>query len=119
QPNTNHVNHTNPAEAEKFIIGIGASAGGMGAIHELFDYTPTDAVSYVIIQHISPDHKSLMKELLTKHSKLKIYVAETGMEVISNCVYVLPEGKNMIIAGGKLMLKDRQSSTPNSAVDIF
>ena len=105
--------------AEKFIIGIGASAGGMGAIHELFDYTPTDAVAYVIIQHLSPDHKSFMKELLTKHSKLKIYVAENGMEVLSNCVYVLPEGKNMTISDGKLILKDRTSSTPNSAVDIF
>jgi len=107
------------ALSEKFIIGIGASAGGMAAIHELFDHTPSDDVSYVIIQHLSPDHKSFMKELLEKHSKLEIYVAEDEMEVKSNCVYVLPEGKNMTISGGKLILKDRPSSTPNSAVDIF
>jgi two-component system, chemotaxis family, CheB/CheR fusion protein len=107
------------ALSEKFIIGIGASAGGMAAIHELFDHTPSDDVSYVIIQHLSPDHKSLMKELLVKHSKLKIFVAENEMEVKPNCVYVLPEGKNMTISGGKLILKDRPSSTPNSAVDIF
>lgn len=106
-------------QAEKFIIGIGASAGGMEAIHELFDYTPTDAVSYVIVQHLSPDHKSFMKELLIKHSKLKIHVAENGMEVKSNCVYVLPEGKNMTISKGNLILKDRPGSTPNSAIDIF
>jgi two-component system, chemotaxis family, CheB/CheR fusion protein len=105
--------------AEKFIIGIGASAGGLEAIHELFDYTPTDAVSYVIVQHLSPDHKSFMKELLKKHSKLKVHVAENEMKVISNCVYVMPEGKNMTIAQGRLMLSDRQSNTPNSAVDIF
>jgi two-component system, chemotaxis family, CheB/CheR fusion protein len=91
-------NHTpNSEKADKFIIGIGASAGGMGAIHELFDYTQTDAVSYVIIQHLSPDHKSFMKELLVKHSKLKIFVAENQMDVNPNCVYVLPEGKNMTI----------------------
>ncbi len=107
------------AEAEKFIIGIGASAGGMDAIHEVFDHTPTDAVSYVIVQHLSPDHKSFMKELLKKHSKLKIHVAEDGMEVLPNQVYVLPEGKNMTISDGRLRLKDRQGSTPNSAVDIF
>jgi len=110
---------SNDKLAEKFIIGIGASAGGMAAIHELFDNTPTDAVSYVIIQHLSPDYKSFMKELLIKHSKLKIHVAENGMEVLPNCVYVLPEGKNMTIADGKLILKDRPVSTPNSAVDIF
>lgn len=117
--NTNRNPQTNPVQADKFIIGIGASAGGMEAIHELFDYTPTDAVAYVIIQHLSPDYKSFMKELLVKHSKLKIYVAENGMEVVSNRVYVLPEGKNMTISEGRLILKDRQSSTPNSAVDIF
>ena len=102
-----------------YIIGIGASAGGMDAIHTLFDYTLTDAVSYIIIQHLSPDYKSFMAELLVKHSKLKIYKAETGMEVQSNCVYVMPEGKNMTISGGKLVLTKRQKSTVNSAVDIF
>ena len=116
---TKHNNQPNPAQPDTFIIGIGASAGGMEAIHELFDHTPTDAVSYVIVQHLSPDHKSFMKELLVKHSKLKIFVAENEMEVVSNCVYVLPEGKIMTIAGGRLLLKDRQSSKPNAAIDIF
>lgn len=113
------ITPSSSAQAENFIIGIGASAGGMEAIHELFDHTPTDGVAYVIIQHISPDHKSFMKELLAKHSKLKIDVAENGMEVVSNRVYVLPAGKNMTIADGKLMLKDRQGSTPNGAVYFF
>jgi two-component system, chemotaxis family, CheB/CheR fusion protein len=106
-------------ESELFIIGIGASAGGMDAIHTIFDHTPSDAVSYVIIQHLSPDYQSFMAELLVKHSKLKIFKVENGMEVVTNCVYVMPEGKYMTIAGGKLMLKDRQKSTSNSAVDIF
>ena len=53
-------------KSDCFIIAIGASAGGMEAIQTLFDNTPTDAVSYVIIQHLSPDHKSFMAELLKK-----------------------------------------------------
>ncbi len=110
---------TKTQDSDLLIIAIGASAGGMDAIHTLFDHTPSDGVSYVIIQHLSPDYKSFMAELLVKHSKLKIYKAENGMEVVTNRVYVMPEGKNMTIAGGKLVLKDRQKSTPNSAVDIF
>lgn len=106
-------------EADEFIIAIGASAGGIGAIHTLFDHTPSDAVAYVVIQHLSPDHKSFMAELLEKHSKLKIFVAVHDMEVKSNCIYVMPEGKNMTIAGGRLMLKDREVSMPNTAIDIF
>ena len=106
-------------KSDLFIIAIGASAGGMEAIHTLFDHTLTDAVSYVIIQHLSPNYKSFMAELLVKHSKLKIYKAESDMEVVSNCVYVLPEGKNMTIEGGRLVLTDRKESTPNSAIDNF
>ncbi len=112
-------NHSLPDEAEEYIIAIGASAGGLEAIHELFDHTPNDAVSYVIVQHLAADHKSMMKELLSKHSKLKVYVAENNMEVVSNCVYVLPEAKTMTISGGRLQLKDRQKVQPNSAIDIF
>jgi two-component system, chemotaxis family, CheB/CheR fusion protein len=109
----------NSLTPNQFIIGIGASAGGMEAIHTLFDNTLTDAVSYVIIQHISADHKSLMAELLVKHSKLKIYEAEHEMEIQSNCIYVIPHGKNMTIADGKLILSERKNSTPNSSIDIF
>ncbi|MBC7450004.1 MAG: chemotaxis protein CheR, partial [Cytophagales bacterium] len=106
-------------QSDEFIIAIGASAGGMEAIHTLFDYTPTDAVAYVIIQHLSPDHKSMMAELLAKHSKLKIFGVTDGMTIMPNCVYVMPEAKIMTISGGKLWLKDRKGLTPNSTIDIF
>lgn len=121
EPNSNKQETTTPneQEAEKFIIGIGASAGGIQAIHELFDHVPNDHVSYVIVTHLSPDYQSFMKELLAKHSKLKIHRAENGMEIEPNCVYVLPEGKFMTIVKRKLVLKDRTGSMPNSAVDIF
>ena len=103
-----------------YIIGIGASAGGLDAINEMFENMPENTgFSFVIVQHISPDHKSLMAELLVKHSKLKIYEAEHEMDIISNCVYMIPHGKNMTIAGGKLILSERKSSTPNSSIDIF
>jgi two-component system CheB/CheR fusion protein len=109
----------NIPSAEEFIIAIGASAGGLEAVHTLFDNTPTDGVSYIIIQHLSPDHKSLIAELLAKHSKLQIFEAEHNMPVKPNCVYVVPSGKNMTIFRGRLILKDRESSTPNSTIDIF
>lgn len=102
-----------------FILGIGASAGGMEAIHLLFDNTPEDGVAYVIVQHLSKDHKSFMAELLAKHSKLKISVAEEGMYVEPNQVYLMPAGKNMTIHERTLRLDDRQANQPNTAIDIF
>ena len=104
---------------EHYIIAIGASAGGMEAIHLLFDHTPEDGVSYVIIQHLSPDHKSFMAELLAKHSKMKIYEVEDNMPITPNCVYLMPKGKNMTISDRKLLLTDSQPNQPNTAIDIF
>lgn len=102
-----------------FIIAIGASAGGMEAIHLLFDHTPEDGVAYVIIQHLSPDHKSFMAELLAKHSKLKISVAENEMFVETNHVYLMPQGKNMTIKDRRLFLTDIKPFQPNTSIDIF
>ncbi len=102
-----------------YIIAIGASSGGMEAIHSLFDNTPDDGVSYVIVQHLSPTHKSYMAELLEKHSKLKICEVENEMYIKPNQVYLMPKGKYMTIKNKVLYLKDIESSPPNTAVDIF
>lgn len=113
--NTNNHNQIR----EPYIIAIGASAGGMEAIHLLFDHTPEDDVAYVIIQHLSPDHKSFMAELLKKHSKLQICIAEDGMPVDSNQVYLMPQGKNMTIRDRKLILNDINPIQRNTTIDIF
>ncbi len=53
----------------KYIVGIGASAGGLEAIHEFFDHMPASSnFSFVIIQHLSSDYKSLLVELVSKHT---------------------------------------------------
>lgn len=104
---------------DPYVIAIGASAGGMEAIHLLFDHTPEDGVSYVIIQHLSPDHKSFMAELLAKHSKLEIIEAEDKMIIEPNCVYLMPKGKNMTVKNRKLLLRDSYPNQPNKAIDIF
>ena len=55
------------------IVGIGASAGGMEALHDLFDYLPANTgFSYVVVQHLSPDYKSLMADLLSKHTAMRV-----------------------------------------------
>ena len=104
-----------------YVVGIGASAGGLEAIHELFDNMPDDTnFSFVIIQHLSPDHKSLMAELLSKHTSMRVFEASDGMRVEKNCVYLIPTKKVMTIEHGKLHLKDKQRDhLPNTAIDIF
>ncbi|QJD97191.1 chemotaxis protein CheR [Mucilaginibacter robiniae] len=104
----------------EYIIAIGASAGGMEEINAFFDHTPLDSVSYVIIQHLSPDFKSRMVELLSRHSKLLVLEAEEGLEVQSNTVYLIPNNQYMTIEGNRLRLTPKENSRrPHLTVNTF
>jgi len=103
------------------IVGIGASAGGMEAVHELFDNMPAGTgCSFVVIQHLSPNHKSLMSELLAKHTLMQVFEATEGMVVKPNCIYVIPSKDFITIKNGKLHLVAKvKNHQPNHAIDIF
>ena len=105
----------------QFVVGIGASAGGLEAIEKFFDHVPGDSgLTFVIVQHLSPDFKSLMDELLARHTKLPIYRVEDGMAIQPNAIYLIPRKKNMVLSFGKLMLTDQdQKPGPNLPIDIF
>ncbi|MBD1396365.1 PAS domain-containing protein [Pontibacter sp. JH31] len=119
-PKTNRSKVT-PRPADHYLVGIGASAGGLEAIHKLFDHFPSNSsFAFVIIQHLSPDHKSLMAELLSKHTRMQVQEAEDNMFTRPNCVYVLPSGKQLTLQHGRLRLTEKpRSREPNFAVDVF
>ncbi len=104
-----------------YIVGIGASAGGMEAIHDVFDYMPDNTgFAFVVIQHLSPDYKSLMAELLTRHTSMQVVEASDGLSVTPNCIYVIPSKKLMTIRHGQLQLDEKlKTRQPNNAIDIF
>ena len=104
-----------------YIVAIGASAGGLEAIHEFFDNTGENTnVSFVVIQHLSSDYKSLLVELVSKHTHMKVYEAEHNMRVHKNCVYVIPNNKVMTIKDGTLQLTEKLfDKGPNIAIDTF
>ncbi|RPD51897.1 PAS domain S-box protein [Paracnuella aquatica] len=104
-----------------FVVAVGASAGGLEAIHEFFDHIPDSSnLCFVIIQHLSSDHKSLLVELVAKHTHMHVAEARHGAEVRSGCVYVIPNNKLLSIANGKLQLSEKeQERGPNLAIDHF
>ena len=101
-------------EGEKlFVVGIGASAGGLESLERFFSNVPADTgLAFVVIQHLSPDFKSLMDELLARHTDLPIRRAEDGMRVEPNSVYLIPPKKEMIISRGCLLLTDKDPKQP-------
>ncbi|MBD0368419.1 MAG: chemotaxis protein, partial [Flavisolibacter sp.] len=104
-----------------YIVAIGASAGGLEAIHEFFDYMPdTGNMAFIIIQHLSPDYKSLLVELVAKHTSMQVQEAQHGTVVEKNCIYVIPNNKLLTIVNGHLQLiKKKQDKQPNTAIDVF
>ncbi len=103
------------------IIGIGTSAGGLEALKTFFDYVPPDFPhTFVIVQHLSPDYKSLMAELLAKNTRMPIYEASNEMVVRPGHVYLIPPGKNMTLHQGRLRIIDKPGGTIlNLPINIF
>jgi two-component system, chemotaxis family, CheB/CheR fusion protein len=110
-----------PTAAEHFIVGIGASAGGLEPIHQLFGSMPVDTgFSFVLIQHLSPDHKSLMRELLGKHTTMSVLEAEDGMRIERNKIYLIPNKKVAAVEKGKFKLTEKgRTPAPPMAIDTF
>ncbi|MEY8354303.1 chemotaxis protein CheB [Lachnospiraceae bacterium 54-53] len=105
---------------KNLIIGLGASAGGLEALQQLFDNLPYQTgMSFVIVQHLSPDYKSLMAEILSKNTKMTVLQAENEMEVQPDHVYLIPPKKNMVISQRKLYLSDAKHEGINHPIDIF
>ncbi len=104
----------------KYVVGVGASAGGLSALTALFDDMPADTgAAFVVVQHLSPDFKSLMNDLLKSHCKMPVKQACDLQSLEANCVYVLPERKNIMLANGNLILSDVDSNQLHHPIDTF
>ncbi|MCC9600337.1 PAS domain-containing protein [Stieleria sp. JC731] len=110
-----------PDSDECYIVGIGASAGGLSALEDFFHAAdPSAPLAYVVIQHLSPDFKSVMDQLLSRKTKLPVQVIEDGMEVLPHQVYLMPAKKEAIVSGGRLRLTDRSEQDQLSfPIDYF
>jgi two-component system CheB/CheR fusion protein len=87
------------------VAGIGASAGGLEAYIEFMKAMPPDAgMAFVLIQHLPPDHQSMMVEILSKHTEMPVQTIEDGMAVEANHVYLIRPGYTPTIKGGRLHL---------------
>ena len=96
---------------EIFIAGVGASAGGLEALEHFFESMPLDTgIAFVVVQHLSPDFKSHMDDLLARKTDLPVCRAEEGMEVKPDHVYLIPAKKEMVISEGRLLLTDRSEN---------
>lgn len=111
----------NMQEEPFYVVGIGASAGGLEALQNFFKaMTSNIGAAFVVVQHLSPDHKSLMDELLSRCTTMIVKAAQDGQKVMPNHVYLIPPGKDLSIYQGKLYLQGQNSKNHiNLAIDSF
>lgn len=106
---------------ELITVGIGASAGGLSAINEFFDHIgPNTGMAFIVVQHLSPDFKSLMDELLSKHTQMPISVIREATPVKPNHIYLISKENNIIIKDGIIQPVNRKARfTLNLPIDEF
>ncbi len=94
------------SDPQEFLtVGIGASAGGLEAFKSFFAAMPVGSgMAFVLIQHLSPDHKSMLAELVGKSTTMAVIEATDGVSVKPNCVFVIPPDATMTIGGGRLKI---------------
>lgn len=103
-----------------FVVGIGASAGGLDALERLFQALPSDTgAAFVVVQHLSPDHKSMMDNLLSRYTAMPVKVIDHGMQLAANTVLLIPPARTLRLAGDRLQLAPKPDHGLVLPIDIF
>jgi two-component system, chemotaxis family, CheB/CheR fusion protein len=101
-----------PLEKAVFpIVAIGASAGGLEAISELLKYlAPDTGMAFIFVQHLSPDHKSMLTPLLSKITSMDVQEVENKVLIKPDNFYIIPPDKEISVEKGHIIASPRPES---------
>ncbi len=103
-----------------FVIAFGASAGGLDALEKLVaDLPPDTGAAFVVIQHLSPDHKSMMASLLARHTSMPVQMVEADTLIEPNHLYLISPGVLMHTDGRLLRLRPKSPRSLILPIDVF
>ena len=102
------------------VVAIGASAGGLEAMMELLKYLPADTgMAFIYVQHLSPDHKSMLTEILSKKTSMIVQEIDDMDKIMPNNVFVIPYNKGIEVTDGHIKLIPRSESSAAISIDIL
>ena len=105
------------------VVGIGASAGGLAAFEAFFAGLPADrdpAMAFVLVQHLAPDHKSILGDIIQRCTRMAVHEVTDGMVVQPNSTYIIPPGHDMALLNGTLqLLKPSPARGQRLPIDFF
>jgi len=110
-----------PATVQNFpIVGIGASAGGLDAFKRLLTAIPeVSGMAYVLVQHLDPNHESILPEILQRVTKVPVLEITDDIHLAPDHIYVIPSSKMLFSTDGVLKLIEREKKALNLSIDIF
>lgn len=108
-------------KAESFpVVAIGASVGGLDAMSEFLKNLPADTgMAYIYVQHLNPDHKSILSSILGKVTKMKVQVIEDMEHMVADNVYVIPHDKGIVVTNGHIQLIPRTKTGTAISIDVL
>lgn len=102
------------------VVAIGASAGGLEAITLLLqNLSPNTGMAFIYVQHLSPDHKSMLTALLSKATAMKVQEIEDMEKIEPDNVYVIPYNKEIKVLDGHIKLIPRSKSSSAISIDVL
>ena len=102
------------------VVAIGASAGGLEAFQTFFRAMPAETgMAFVLVQHLSPRHETLMPELVAQHTSLPVHLVENEMLIDVDCVYVIPPDATLTIGDCVLFVNRPARRGRRSPIDSF
>ncbi|MDN5787610.1 CheR family methyltransferase [Pseudorhodobacter sp.] len=103
------------------VVGIGASAGGVSALSQLFEAVPSNSgIAFVVVTHLNPDRESLLHTVLQRKTDMVVRIAQDGDLVVPDTVYVMPERSVLQIEGGRLRLRETAAGHREyKPIDVF
>ena len=102
------------------VVAIGASAGGLEAMLELLKYLPSNTgMAFIYVQHLSPDHKSLLTEILSKRTKMKVQEIDDMDKIKPDNIFIIPYNKGIEVTDGHIKLIPRAKGGVDISIDIL
>ena len=102
------------------VVGVGASAGGIEAFRELLQAIPQNSgMAYILIQHLSPHHDSILTEILQKSTDIPVVEIVDNIKVLPDHIYIIPSNKSLIANDGKLQLDPLVKGEKLNTIDVF
>jgi two-component system CheB/CheR fusion protein len=102
------------------VVAIGASAGGLEAMMELLKFLPSDTgMAFIYVQHLSPDHKSMLTEILSKKTSMIVQEIDDMDKIMPNNVFVIPYNKGIEVTDGHIKLIPRSDNVSAMSIDIL